>query len=145
MRFDIGFTGSQVGMNATQNLAILDHLKDKQTLSGYETYIHHGDCIGADAGFDIIAKIIDIPTIIHPPENPHKRAFCDGYFEIREPKPYLDRNKDIVDESDILIVCPNTMHESLRSGTWSTWRYAKKTGKPWIIFFPDGTVEKWQS
>jgi predicted Rossmann fold nucleotide-binding protein DprA/Smf involved in DNA uptake len=50
-----------------------------------------------------------------------------------EKKPYLDRNKDIVRVSIGLIAAPKTNKEEQRSGTWSTVRYATKTGKPLII------------
>lgn len=52
-------------------------------------------------------------------------------------KAYLDRIKDIVDMSDILIATPESVKEVLRSGTWSTVRYAKRAGKEVIICNPD--------
>ena len=42
-------------------------------------------------------------------------------------KIYLQRNLDIIKNSNILIACPiNKNKEELRSGTWSTIRQAKK-------------------
>lgn len=54
------------------------------------------------------------------------------------PEDLLARNRDIVDETEILIACPGHMHEELRSGTWSTIRYAVKIQRPHIIIWPDG-------
>jgi hypothetical protein len=39
----------------------------------------------------------------------------------------------------MLAACPKGPEER-RSGTWATVRYARKTGKPVVIFWPDGTV-----
>lgn len=76
---------------------------------------------------------------IHPPINPAKRAWCTGDFTYPE-KDYLDRNRDIVNCTDILITCPSGYTEKLRSGTWATIRYARKIGKTVVIIFPDGSI-----
>jgi hypothetical protein len=102
--------------------------------------VHHGDCIGADAQLHTLAKAAGLKIIIHPPIDPKKRAFCQEYDEIREEKPYLDRNKDIVNESEFLIATPRTMHEVLRSGTWATVRYARSTNIDIAIIEPDGHI-----
>jgi hypothetical protein len=115
------------------------------------TEIHHGDCVGADqVCHDIILqsrKIIPRPDevwlppvkiIIHPPVDPRKRAFCQGYDEIREPLPYLIRDSAIATESDLLIAIPRAAEEELRSGTWATVRCMRKLKKPVIIIDPDG-------
>ena len=57
--------------------------------------------------------------VIHPPEDPKKRAFCKG-DETREPLPYLDRNSNIVKECEVLLATPETKTKKQRSGTWST-------------------------
>lgn len=51
-------------------------------------------------------------------------------------KPPLKRNYDIVDACDILLAAPRTLTEELRSGTWATIRYARKTGKKYLILAP---------
>ena len=81
-------------------------------------------------------------VIVHPPENDRYRAHCIG-IENREPKGYLERNCDIVDESAILLALPKRKEVAmiferhvplkpsetpLRSGTWSTVRYALRRG-----------------
>lgn len=124
----VGFTGTREGMSD----------KQKETLawlfdSIYVDEFHHGDCIGADKDAHIIvcdsgssAKIV-----IHPPINTSKRAYCisigEGYHNMEELSPYeyLERNKHIVDASQLLIVAPENYIESTRSGTWSTYRYGK--------------------
>ena len=124
----VGFTGTQTGMTPGQINALGEELK-KHTISEF----HHGDCIGADAQAHEIASSLGVTVVIHPPENPAKRAFKNG--TLRNPKPYLDRNHDIVDEADILIVAPSSNQEKLRSGTWATCRYARKTGTKFIVLW----------
>lgn len=71
---------------------------------------------------------LDKSLIIHiyPPNNPSLRAFNKADILMDE-KPYLERNLNIVKNSDILIACPiDKNQEILRSGTWSTIRQAKK-------------------
>ena len=119
----VGFTGTQEGMSYEQTNAL------RQALIG-ATELHHGDCIGADAqAHDIAREIGGIRIVIHPPTDPSRRAFKRGDI-IREPKPYLERNHDIVDESASLIAAPKSDVEELRSGTWATVRYARKMEKP---------------
>jgi len=60
----------------------------------------------------------------------------------RNPKPYLERNHNIVDESELLIACPKSKEEELRSGTWATVRYARKKGVRIILIYPDGSVSE---
>lgn len=97
---------------------------------------HHGDCIGSDAQAHEIAQAFGCKIVIHPPINPSKRAFCKGEITILEPRQYLDRNHDIVDACETLIATPKTSEEELRSGTWATIRYARKTGKNVIVLHP---------
>lgn len=126
----IGFTGTQKGMTVKQ----LEDLKVILSELNLTDTIHHGDCIGADAELHKLCSNMIVPVILHPPTDPSKRAFCSGICLL--PKPYLTRNKDIVNSSDYLIAAPNTAKETLRSGTWSTIRYARKLGKRVVILQP---------
>ncbi len=133
----VGFTGTQDGITHKQVLQLLN------TYLIHESEIHHGDCIGADEQFHYLARSIQMPSIqIHPPINESKRAFCDGPgVDILPAKEYLDRNKDIVNATEYLIACPGGYEEIMRSGTWSTVRYAAKKEKDVYIIFPDGSVQ----
>ncbi len=136
---NVGFTGSREGMRLQQiellimYLNSLDSLFSIQRKSG-KIKFHHGMCVGSDEGFHSLVRqwVRDSIIIGHPPTIGtliSRETYCD---EFREPKPYLDRNHDIVDESDILIATPS-LDEETRSGTWSTIRYARKTSTPIII------------
>ena len=136
--YTIGFTGTQMGMTEPQKrtLSVLFNNRFKSI----QIILHTGDCIGADAEAYDMAKSCSGSLIhIHPPINESKRAFKQGDI-VYEAKEYLDRNKDIVDASDILIGAPRQYKEELRSGTWATLRYAKKQKKKYVIIYPDGQL-----
>lgn len=126
----IGFTGTSKGMTDRQAKKVYDFL-----LKRFNFTLHHGDCVGADAEADRIAKLIGAKVVIHPPKNPRMRAFCKGDKVMKE-KEYLIRNRDIVNSTKLLIATPKEKKEVLRSGTWATIRYAKKMGKYVKIFYP---------
>lgn len=121
----VGFTGTRHGMNSKQLNAFRSFLG---TLDWPISEFHHGDCIGADQQANDIARSMDIKTAGHPPIKTSKRAYCkcDIWFT---PKEYLARNADIVDVCDVLVVAPQTNVEINRSGTWSTYRDAKRIGR----------------
>lgn len=132
-----GFTGTREELTVQQVNAlaeITDLLEPAE--------LHHGDCVGSDAKMhDITRTVTGARIIIHPPLNPRFQAFCMGAAESRPTKPYLDRNKDIVDETDYLIATPRGRLQELRSGAWSTVRYARSLGRPIVFVYPDGVVE----
>ncbi len=72
-------------------------------------------------------------------EEPEPEA-CEVNARILGKKPYLARNRDIVNAADVLIAGPGGMEEIMRSGTWATVRYARKKQKPVIIVYPNGEV-----
>lgn len=128
----IGFTGSQKGMTTTQFDILCELITEINP-----TAAHHGDCIGADATFHEVCDLLEIPIVIHPPADTSRRAFCEGATAVNTPEDYLVRNHNIVDEVDAMIVVPRTAKETLRSGTWATWRYAKKQDKEIFLISPE--------
>lgn len=134
----LGFTGTQEGLSELQGLALVDLLWSLDFSA-----FHHGDCLGADSYADYVVRNKGLAVHIHPPVNPAKRAFCDrrgGTSVVYGLLPYLKRNQRIVEACDRLIACPKGPEE-LRSGTWSTVRYARRLAKPVTIVYPDGTIE----
>lgn len=131
----IGFTGTREGLSEYQKDEVVCWLREIQP-----TEVHHGMCRGGDTDFHLLVLegldahegiVTDCKIIGHPPINKkdYVRVTCDEY---REEKDYLVRNKEIVDSVETLIACP-LGEETLRSGTWSTVRYARKQGKEVII------------
>lgn len=141
----LAFSGSRRGPSRPQ-LATL-----QQTLSGLLTIartsepakepllFRHGDCIGWDAAAHDVADALGYGIIIHPPTNPKLRAFKPALI-ILEPKPYLVRNRDMVDLSERWIGCPDTMTEQQTGGTWYTYRYAKQKRIGTLLILPDGST-----
>jgi hypothetical protein len=133
----IGFTGTQNGMTLQQKEKLRELLSIER-LSHNE--FHHGDCIGSDEQACLIAVEAGFKLFCHPPNNPSKRAFVKSDFFFAE-KSYLERNHDIVDSCNKLYAAPEGFEEELRSGTWSTIRYAKQNKKQVIIIYPNGKID----
>lgn len=142
----IGFTGTQKGMTQEQVFTFYNFLQEHKDINEF----HHGQCIGTDVDSHKIIRgqhhltrklnnfLSQIKIVIHLSIDTKKVERVELPFKIKEPKPYLERNKDIVNETDLLIACPKSDKEELRSGTWSTIRYAKKMNKKVIIIYPNG-------
>jgi hypothetical protein len=130
----VAFTGTQVGMTPQQEQEVrfqLNYLRP--------TMAFHGDCVGADADFHRICREVNGHIYIrsYPPVNPAKRAYTEANEEAPKQE-YLARNRTMARLCDILIATPREMQEVLRSGTWSTIRYAREYGKRIVIVYPGG-------
>jgi hypothetical protein len=140
---NVGFTGTRKGMSHKQIEDFVNWMEDHYDDKLDE--FHHGDCEGADEEAYDVARDYFTKIVVHPPIETKHRAYTVGeYWSLympreygyRKPKEYLERNHDIVDETDILIAAPQTLEEELRSGTWATIRYARKMNKPIVILVP---------
>ena len=130
----VGFTGTEYKLTEKQKEVLVKTLQDIRTVE-----LHHGDCVGADSACHYIALDLGINIVVHPPINPRLRAFCKNDIVLPQ-KPYLERNHDIVDVTDVLVACPYERGELLRSGTWATIRYARKMHRKIYVIFNDGSV-----
>jgi|SRR5271165_1024654 len=121
----IGFTGTREGMS--------QHQKEQFVLKMLElqpTEFHHGDCEGADAeAHDLVREFFpDVKIIVYPPISFARRAMKQGDI-MMEPETYISRDYKIVDNTDYLLGGPKSNKEVIRSGTWTTIRYARKKNK----------------
>ena len=143
----VSFTGTKAGMTKFQQEGFLLMLNELSV-----TELVHGDCVGSDAEANFLA-IQNGVKIFHlfPSDLGGKRAFCFGgssrheavtynwndcIVTIERPEKPLDRNKKIVDQSDVLIATPKEHSHTLRSGTWATIRYAWKRKKKVVVIPP---------
>ena len=134
----IGFTGTRRGMTEHQLSAINSLLS---VLCADGGHVHHGDCWGADTEFHELAREMGLRVEIHPPSNPKNRSYCDA--DILWPEyDYLVRNRHIVNHTDVLIAAPGEDHEVRRSGTWSTYRYARSLGRRIFVVYPSGVISE---
>lgn len=130
----IGVTGTREGATDEQLLAIIEFCA---TL-GSDVEFHHGDCLGVDVEVAAIAKHNGWRIVCHPPVKTESQGYFGG-DEIREPKGYLERDRNIVDECDLLLVVPLQDSWQPKGGTWYTHDYAKRIGKPIKMFWPKET------
>ncbi len=132
----IGVTGTRKGATTLQLMTLAEWFTTHKEM----TELHHGDCLGVDDQVNLMARANGLRTASHPPIITKHRAYSksDCIFEVQE---YHTRNRAIVELTDGLIVVPRTATERQRSGTWSTYRYAKLVKKPiWIVHI-DGSLE----
>lgn len=133
----IGFTGTRRGMTLAQKhgverlLLLMDVARSSEKrVCGPVTEVHHGDCLGADEEFhNLVLRILPgAKIVVHPPIEIKHRAFCLGDV-VEDEKPYIERNHDVVNASDVVIGAPAQAQEQRRSGTWATIRYARLNSK----------------
>jgi hypothetical protein len=117
----VGVTGSRTGASPEQLSWLLSKLVDLRA-----DVLHHGDCVGVDAQAHALALDLGLRVVVHPPSDPKHRAYCEG-GELRPELPYLERDREIVRESQHLLALPAGSPRQ-RSGTWATVRYAQQAG-----------------
>lgn len=139
----VGFTGTQVGMTVDQVATLTSFLALHPNFVG-----RHGVCVGADEQFDRVARAaLGFEYMeLHPCNLLDKRgqvpqAPRDVWHPALGP---LQRNEIIVRRSDLVIATPKEDHMILRSGTWTTVRYALKAGKPVHVILPNGALVQWR-
>lgn len=135
----LGFTGSQHGSQTEYQLeAVRGFLVG--TKVGYETAeFHHGVCIGWDEIAAEIAHELGYKLFGHPPTKTNKMSKIVNDFDF-PPLPYLERNRRIVDSTAYLLSASRTPYELVRSGTWSTIRFAVRRNKPGVVIYPSGKI-----
>lgn len=129
-----GLTATRHGMSPEQKASF------RKFLSGSVGILHHGMCVGGDADGHYIAREIGYFMVGHPPTDISLMADDLQCEEVWPAKPYLDRNKDIAKCGHALIAAPSEPEEQPRGGTWSTYRYARKIGRPTILILPNGKI-----
>jgi hypothetical protein len=130
-----GFTGTRRGLTKQQKEAVTWYLLEACQL-------HHGDCVGADEQAQSLARNLEVACYAHPGLMERWRAHTEGNYLTYDPKPELQRDRDIARVCDRLLACPAGYEEETRSGTWATARYGHAFGKPVLVIYPDGTVDK---
>lgn len=133
----VGVTATREGISVPQRARLSSALRLLRDRRGAK-YLHHGDCIGGDDQAASIARELGYTVVGHPPLANVLRAFFPSDEE-REPAEYLARDRALVDEVDLLIGMPVSVHPRPRSGTWFTINYAVGTPTRVVIIRPDGT------
>ncbi len=135
----VGSTGSRSGTTTSQLHELMGFLRTNDVEE-----FHHGCCVGADTFAHYAAVRCGLPIVYHPPTDMSQASDLREFpGEWRKPAPYLERNRAIVDETDMLVAMPRGPRPaSLRdSGTWYTVEYAVRQSKPVRVIFDGPTVE----
>lgn len=134
----IGFTGTRSGMSSSQLetlrwtlRALINTYKVKGAI--------HGGCVGSDEQFHGMCHDMRMPIAVyfgHPKGNPSDVSMVGelwGGYKNMGRHPYLDRNRKIVDNSNIILAAP--LNYSKVGGTWYTIDYARNGDKKDVIIF----------
>lgn len=137
MRVTVGITGTRHGLTDAQT-SVLRQFLELFRRKGYTDFVH-GDCKGVDVEAAAIAASLGF-NIHTRPSQLRTRGVFTGPHTLYTPRGALERNKDIVDQADVMLAFPETATEQRRSGTWHAIRYAKAQQKPLRIVCPDGSI-----
>lgn len=136
----VGVTGTRQGMAIDQWQTFVEKILDFEMKEW-----HDGDCVGADTQAHSVVRnfmkeVVGFTPVLHGhPCNLSKYRAYNEYDVIHEVKPPLVRNRDIVNNSDLMFATPLEYDEVLKgSGTWATIRYTRLQRKPLILIYPDG-------
>ena len=114
--------------------------------------LHDGDAIGVDEQVYYLARAFKAQIEIHPPANDKYRAFCGfdsdvpNYRDVHHPpKPYHERDEDMVDACEALVSVQWKAEEMSRGGTRYTTEYARTLNRPIALVWPNGHIsyENW--
>lgn len=134
----LGFTGSRSGMTADQIVVVRRLLLELKP-----TKVVHGDCYGSDNEFHQLVTLLRsaqlLPDVKIKTRPSNLSTSCNNNADETEiPVAPLVRDKLIVADADKMLATPAQNLPILRSGTWTTIRYAHQTGKVIYIITPDG-------
>jgi len=127
----IGVTGTREGATDAQLMRVISFMESLG--SGHE--LHHGDCEGVDVQVAAAAKALGWRIVCHPPKSTETQGHFGG-DEVREPLGYLHRDRNIVDETVMLLVVPLQNKWQPKGGTWYTHDYAVKQLRVVHVFYP---------
>lgn len=137
----LGVTGTRSGPTVAQHAAFSRFMRRCPP----EAFVH-----GGASGWDVLAHMIvanlrpSVPIDIYPADGQICPAWnfigWPGNTTVYPEAPPLERNRVITERIHWLIAVPRQDAEELRSGTWSTVRYAREIGCPVYLIRSDGTI-----
>ena len=139
----IGVTGTRSGMTREQRINLQTFLKRKMKSHDEVTIpeFHHGDCVGVDVEAALIASEEGYRIVCHPPNKEDLRGWFDS-DETRGTASYFQRNRQLVDEVDLLVVIPYQNEWAPEGGTWYTHDYAEKRRVETLTLWPSEEVHR---
>lgn len=147
----LGVTASRRGLTDAQKKTARELIAGLQDL----TEMHHGCCVGGDCELADITLIVNSDTqiIAHPGQSARSgdnewldQPHLGAADEVRPTKTHFARNRDIVNETDLLVACPGEKWDwpevPKHGGTAYTVWYATHNNRPVWVIYPDGTFIK---
>lgn len=143
MSASIGVTGTRQGATKQQLRVLMGTLLQYYRYRTDPIEFHHGACIGVDLQAALIGSALRFHITAHPPDSYKylSRLSLSISQTVLPELSYLERDRVIVDKSDLLIALPNTSTPVSRSGTWYTYNYALAQSKTTMLILPDGVVK----
>lgn len=141
MQLELGVTGTRNGMTKFQESNLEKIIETLIFEKEYDLRVlHQGQCVGVDVEVaKFLKRKFNFYIISHPPIKTDLIGICEN-DEKRQAKSYFSRNRDIVNESNLLLVIPAQNSPQAFGGTWYTHDYARENKKPYIILYPDGRI-----
>jgi hypothetical protein len=124
------FYGNKKGFERTPDKLLQQFFKENEIIE-----FHHGDSIGADSQAHQIYLAVHPgkKVFLHPTTKDRGFNKAENLVEYSEEPNPLKRNERIVRICDLLLVCPKSIQQEARSGTWATYRYAMKLKKKVLV------------
>lgn len=136
-RMIVAFTGTRAGLQPEQHNTLDRYFESLPD----DTVLLHGGCVGADADAHESWLLLEREMEIFP-QSKQPILVAPNLIGARRHKPChdpLERNREMVQRATHLVACP-AGPEIMRSGTWSTVRYARRLSLPITIIWPNGSV-----
>lgn len=145
----LGATGSRDGVSDAQRAWVYQTFEDG-IRDGSIRNVHHGACTGADEFIHEVCLDSGIRVDVWPPNVvKYLAAQClngNPLVTVHHAMPYLNRDREVVRHGTAgLIALPRQDIEPGREswgGTWYTVDFAERIGRPVVICYPSGRVEK---
>ena len=141
-------TATRRGITSAQRAAV------PGLLAAYPTTLLHGGAPGGDEELHELISglrgflVSNCQVEVYPANASRhmfwkdKARFAPFALTVQPPEHPLVRNQIMATRADHVLACPETAHEVLRSGTWTTVRAARRAGHRVTIIEPDGTVRE---
>lgn len=145
----LGATGTRDGVSDAQRGWVYTTFEDG-IRDGTIRRVHHGACTGADEFIHEVCLESGVHVDVWPPiMTKHLAAQCmlaHPLVTVHQAMPYLNRDREVVrGGTSGLIALPRQDTQPSREswgGTWYTVDFAERIGRPVVICYPNGRVEK---
>lgn len=136
----LGITGTRSGMSPEQKVKFLELIEELKP----DVFID-GCCVGVDEECFLLVKDLLLVTVGRPGYSALTQEEINNNRSVYQrdkmypSKTHFARNRDIVNESDVMIAIPYELGG--KGGTNYTIDYAIKVGKPLYIILRDGATK----